>query len=71
MIRVMIFDQHLHQGKSICVHSTMWNNDLYFYASLTFCFFSVPILLTVIILYKHLHLDRIVSVASLFTSLTL
>ena len=42
---------------------TMWNTDLLLYASLTFCYFSVPILFTVTILCKHLHMGRIVSVA--------
>ena len=42
----------------------MWNNDLYFYASLTSCYFSVPILFTFMILCKHLHMVSILSVAS-------
>ena len=42
----------------------MWNTDLHFYASLTFCYFLVPVLVTVMLLGKHFHMGRIILVAS-------
>ena len=46
------------------MYATMCNTDLHFYSSLTVRNLSVPILFTVMILYKHLHMGRIVSEAS-------
>ena len=42
----------------------MWNTDMQFYASLTFCFFLVHPLFTVMILCDHLQMGRIGPVAS-------
>ena len=45
------------------MYPTIWNTDLHFYASLNFCYFSVPLFVTVMILCKPLHMGKIVSVA--------
>ena len=46
------------------MYPTMWDTDLHASAALTLSYFSVPILVTVMILCIHLHMGRIISFTS-------
>ena len=66
MVRIILFGQHLHLGKSIRVYQAMWNTDLHFYASVTFCYyFSVPVL----VMYSHDTLETLTCGQDRFSSI--
>ena len=58
----MIFGQNLHLGESIRVYQSMRNTDLHFYASLTFCYFSAPLLSALMIFCNHYGQDHFSSI---------
>lgn len=60
----------LKKKKKVHVCPKAWNTDLHYYVWLTFCYFPVPILFTVMILSKHLHMGMILSVVSSMYGLT-